>query len=904
MIAAKRVCHTRLRPVGPIGQLGAFSFSTLLRGKPPLHSMSESPTITEKTRAVVARYFESALQKHRAGEDPFKVVGSYAADMDGVLADLFERQFAAGEDISLVAVGGYGRRELCPYSDLDILILRESRAHDAEIQRFVTLLWDCGFDLGHSVRTLGECYEYMVDNPITGATLLENSLVAGSRRLYKRFLSSVVDRYRRREGSKFAASKIEQIRVSLDTEGRTIYILEPHLKDGVGALRDIQRVLWVENIRNGSIGFEGFSPKSVVSPERVISLREAYVFYLRVRCELHFLTGGRQEILENESVRQVAKNLFYDGDGRRSVEGLMADYFYHARNTYQFLKYYIEASADLPLGQRLKRRFFVNPVGSYLRFYNGKLYLRIEPPAESIAEEIVGFFVEAHRLDCPLSQELREWIRDRLADDEIDFTRSMVINRVLLSILREESGVSKVLRGMRRTGVLSRIIPEFSGLEGLVNFGGHHHYTVDEHTLRTLEKLDSLQREDVTEEGRPFREIFQSLRDPVPLRLALLLHEIGKAFEGNHEVSGSDAAGLICERFGLAEETADTIEFLVYRHLRMFKVSERQDYSEAGVIESFARLVGSEERLKMLYLMTYVDISSVGPGVWTGWKGAQLSDLYERTLEYMRGGESLEQSLDEELTASGLEAEAMSRVKEHCESIGTPSYRREIVPERMLVHVDMVAALQETGKAQIRQDSFLDFHEITICWGDRNGLVSDITGVLYSEGLNVLGARVFSRSDGVAVDLFHVEVADETGVPVKSRIENIRAKLEAVAAGEEDVEVLIKRWRKTNRYSPMLKHPRPLYGPSVKYNNSISEACTVIEINAGDRTGLLHDEASVLSQLGLDVRAAKISTIASRARGVFYVLDSDGKKIESRERMARIEKELIARVKMPPPGGG
>ena len=337
-------------------------------------------------------------------------------------------------------------------------------------------LWDCGFDLGHSVRTLAECYEYMVDNPITGATQLENSLVAGSRRLYKRFLSSVVDRYRRKEGSKFAASKIEQIQGSLDTEGRTIYLLEPHLKDGVGALRDIQRVLWVENIRNGSIGFEGFSPKSVVSPERVISLREAYVFYLRVRCELHFLTGGRQEILEDESVRQVAKNLFYDGDGRHSVEGLMADYFYHARNTYQFLKYYIEASGSLSLGQRLKRRFFVDPVGSYLKFYNGKLYLRVEPPAESIAEEIVGFFVEAHRLDCPLSQELREWIRDRLADDKIDFTRSMVINRVLLSILREESGVSKVLRGMRRTGVLSRIIPEFSRLEGLVNFGGHHHY--------------------------------------------------------------------------------------------------------------------------------------------------------------------------------------------------------------------------------------------------------------------------------------------------------------------------------------------------------------------------------------------------------------------------------------------
>ena len=861
--------------------------------------MPENPASIQKVKAAVATCFDSVLRKHREGEDAFTVVASYAAGMDQILSKLYEQEFTGAQEVALIAVGGYGRRELCPYSDLDLLILRKSDSSDPDIQRFVTLLWDCGFDLGHSVRTLQECYEYMVDNPITGATLLENSLIAGSRRLYKRFESEVVERYRRKEGGKFAASKIEQIRASLDTEGRTIYILEPHLKDGVGALRDIQRILWVENIRDGSVGFDGFSPKSVVSPDRVTSLRAAYAFYLRVRCELHFHTGGRLEILEDDSIREVAKNLSYPGDGRKAVEGLMADYFRHARNTYQFLKYYIEASEGLSFSQRLKRRFFIKPVGSYLKLYNGKLYLRVDPPAESLAEEIVGFFVEAHRRDCFLSQELREWIRARIRDDRLDFTGSMIINRVLLSILREESGVGKILRGMRRTDVLGGIIPEFSRLEGLVDFGGHHHYTVDEHTLRTLEKLDSLRREDAGKEEREFREIMESLRDLVPLRMALLLHDIGKAFEGDHEVSGSDAAGLVCERFGLNEETTDTVEFLVYRHLRMFKVSERQDYSEDGVVESFARLVGSQERLKMLYLMTYVDISSVGPGVWTGWKGAQLSDLYKRTLEYMQRGGVLEEDFDEVLVASGLDPEACERVKEHCELIGTPSYLREVVPERMLVHIDMVAGLQETGNAQVRQDSFLDFHEITICGWDRLGLFCDVTGVLYSEGLNVLGARVFSRSDEVAVDLFHVEVADETGVPVESRVENIRAKLESVASGEESVEALIGRWLKTNRYSPLLKRSSPLYGPSVKYDNSVSEVCTVIEVNAGDRTGLLHDEASVLNELGLDVRAAKISTIASRARGVFYVLDADGKKVEDQERMARIEKELIARVKKP-----
>ncbi len=860
--------------------------------------MSQTPSPVQKVKAAVASCFDSALQMHRAGEDVFKVVGSHAAGMDAILSDLFLQEFPGVQEVALIAVGGYGRRELCPFSDLDILILRESGSLDPDIQRFVTLLWDCGFDLGHSVRTLGECYEYMVDNPITGATLMENSLVAGDRKLYKRFESEVVQRYREKEGRRFVASKTRQIRESLDTEGRTIYIMEPHLKDGVGALRDIQRILWVENIRNGSVGFDGFSPRSVVSPDRVASLREAYAFYLRVRCELHFHTGGRLEILEDDSIRGVAKNLSYEGNGRQAVEGLMADYFRHARNTYQFLKYYIEASEGRTFVQGLKRKLFIRPVGSYLKLYNGKLYLRHEPEEECIAEEIVGFFVEAHRHDCFLSQQLREWIRGRIREGRIDFTGSMTAYRVLLSILREEAGVGRILRGMRRTDVLGRIIPEFSRMEGLVNFGGHHHYTVDEHTLRTLEKLDSLRREDASKEERGFREILESLGDLVPLRLALLLHDVGKAFEGDHEVSGSDIAGLICERFGLAEETSDTVEFLVYRHLRMFKVSERQDYSEDGVVESFARLVGTEERLKMLYLMTYVDISSVGPGVWTGWKGAQLSDLYQRTLEHMKSGGVLEQNFDEMLMASGLDPAACERVKIHCDSIATPSYLREIVPERMLVHLDMVENLEETSRAQIHQESFLDFHEITICWWDRSGLFSDITGVLYSEGLNVLGARVFSRSDSIAVDLFHVEVSDQTGVSVEARIENIQKKLEAVTSGDENVEALIEQWLKTNRYSPLLKRSRPLYGPSVKYDNTVSGTCTVIEVNAGDRTGLLHDQASVLSQLGLDIRAAKISTIASRTRSVFYVLDAAGKKIEDKERMSRIEKELIARVKM------
>lgn len=855
---------------------------------------STSPPSTlsiQGIKADVSQFRGVALDRHRRGTDSFRVVEGFSDSIDGILRQLFSQELDAVQDqVAMVAIGGYGRKQLCPHSDIDLLFIQDGKTAEGPIERLVRLLWDGGFDLGQSVRTPAECLKFMMDDIVTAATLLENRYLTGSRRLYERFEAEAVNKYRKKCKEAFAAAKLEQLRQSIIETGRTIYVLEPHLKDGMCALRDIQRVLWIENMRRSQGTFEALAAGGSFPEADAQALKEAYGFLLRVRCELHFTTGLKQDVLEIDSASDVARNLGYGDDRREAVEALMADYYRHARRTYRFLRHYIETGTQ---GQRflakLHRKIFTTQVKPYLSLYDSTLFLRGEPDAEQLAEEILDIFVLAHRQDLRISESLREWIRSKAEDPRLDFMHSTVIHRGFISILREGGNSGRILKVMHKTGVLGRILPEFAQLEGLVQFDGHHQFTVDEHTLRTLQELDSLERGEGEAE---FRTVLASIEDRLPLRMALLLHDIGKAVPGDHSASGSEAAVRICERLGLLETQTEAIEFLVYRHLAMSRVSEERDFSEDDVVEFLAKLVGSEARLKMLYLLTHIDIASVGQGTWTSWKGVQLAELYQRTLACLRTGKIPEQNLDEALVATGLSSEDRIRVLEHCRLVGKPAYARETIPERMLFHLKMVDRFLETRTIQVSHDSSLGYHELTFCCQDRPRLFADFTGVLFAEGLNVLAARIFSRSDDIALDLFDVEVADDVKVDFAQRAARIRQKLELIEARKISVEDLVREWERRNRFRKAFRPRWALYGAKVSVDNEASARFTVIDVNAGDRPGLLYSLASTLNRLSLDVRTAKVSTATNRARDVFYVLEADGKKVVDPARKARIVEDL------------
>ncbi len=854
-------------------------------------------------KANVSRFLDVARERHRRGDNPFRVVEGFSDGVDGVLRHLFLEELGAmQDDVALLAVGGYGRRQLCPHSDVDLLFLRESPEVDDGIRRLVTLLWDGGFDLGHSVRTVADCYRFMADDVITAAALLEHRFLIGSRRLLARFEERAIRRYRKRHGETFARQKLEQLRESLESPKRTIYVVEPHLKDGVCGLRDIQRVLWIESIRRELGTFDALQRGGVFSSDRVDELRDAYGFYLRVRCENHFTNGIRQDVLDGDSVFTVACHLGYGDSPCEAVEGLMADYYRHARNTWRFLQHYVETGTQgRRFHQRLAHKILATQVRPYLSLYQGTLFLRSEPQVDDVEEEISGIFLEAFERDCRLSAGLREWIRQKVADPDLDFAYSSAVHGVLLAVLRGSGSTGRVLKAMHWTGFLGRLVPEFQALEGRVTFDGHHQFTVDEHILRTLQALDDLEgeadREDgedskVGEEDAEFRRIFASIEDRLSLRLALLLHDIGKALPGDHEVSGQEAASLVCERLGVPQEVEENVEFLVYHHLRMFEVSERQDFTDDEVVEVFARLVGTIERLEMLYLLTYIDIRAVGPGTWTAWKGVQLAELYQRTRICIETGTTSSSKLEEALAVSHLSTEQRARVVEHCETIDSPSYAKNIVPERMLYHADMVDRYLQSEQAQIDCTSFVGYHEVTVCTRDRSHLFAQLTGVLHSEGLGVLGASIFSRRDGVALDVFFVEIADDIRVGIEQRVERVRSKMRAVESRQAAVADLILRRERT--YGRRLKHRRrkSLLEVSVEFDNGQSSVYTVIEVSAGDRPGLLHSIASTLDRLGLDVRTAKVSTVSDRAHDMFWVFEADGEKVTNPARLALVKQDL------------
>lgn len=844
----------------------------------------------------IASIHAVAQKRHRSGENARRVVQGISDSVDALLRRTFADDIASvGGHVALVAVGGYGRRELCPHSDVDLLILYDDLDRSGEVvERMVRLLWDCGLDLGHSVRKPQECLKYMRDDDVTAATLLESRFLAGSEALMRRFQDTSLTRYCKRHTEKFTQLKLTSLNYSLEGEGRTIYVTEPHIKEGKCCLRDIQHILWVERIRRNAVDFHEIASHGGFSWEEIRKLEEAYSFYLRVRCELHFINNLRQDILELDSQVAVARNLGYeDDDHQRGVEKLMSEYYRHARAVRTFAKYYIETkTTGARFLSKLRHRVFSFPVGFNLSCLDGLLYLTEDPKleGESLVERLLKVFAIAQDFDAGLSQVTCDWIRRSLASIQDDLSRSETVNRAFLWLLQKGKNVGRVLKIMHEVGLLGRVIPEFTKIDCLVNFDGHHQFTVDHHTLRTLRELDRIEAS--TDYPEPeFQRVFQRIQDVLPLRVALLLHDIGKGAEGgSHDVRGREAAAVICERLGLDDEIKDVVDFLVYRHLVMSSFSERSNYTEDRVIEDFVGIVKDRRRLDMLYLLTYIDIRSVGPGTWTSWKGAQLAELYQKAVELIETGDLPEADPIKVLEVSSIPSEHHEEILEHCELVQNPAYVRQTIPERMLAHVQMVAAFEKEGKPQVEMDELVGCHQVTFCLKDRAQLFADLTGLLHSEGLDILGAHIYCRSDGVAIDVFQVVCSGEVRIEMPRRAQNLTRKLKEIDEGKSDVTELVAN--RTRRFSRDLSRARGVHGSQVEFLDDLSTDYSVVEVRASDRPGLLYNLATALGQLELDVRAAKISTMSDRARDVFFVLEADDRLVMDSERRQQIAAAL------------
>jgi len=848
---------------------------------------------------------ERLRMRHRSGRSGREIATARSNNVDLVLTRICQLVAAeAGRaserdlaQVAVVALGGYGRSELAPFSDVDLLFLHGGRPSDT-VRRFVEevlkLLWDVRLTVGHSFRSAGECVDIAREDLHSRTALTEARLITGSEPLFNGLMweLDLTLRQDRRATEAFLESMRMELAERHARFGGAVAVQEPNVKEGVGGLRDLHAILWVGHARFGSRGLAALHEGKRLSGSEYEIARRCLEFLSRVRNELHFASGRKNDVLTLDLQEGLAANLGHEPKGGLlASEVFMREYYRRAselrRMSRDFMLRNLEAAPRGLLAGLRRRRF----KGAF-EVREGRLY-----PRKSVidrAEQMMEAFAAAQAEGLLLSDELRHAIHANLHLVDKTFRASREAGIAFRRVLERRGRVGPALRAMHETGFLGRFVPEWARVTFLVQHDFFHRYTVDEHTLRAVESLDA-----VALGGdpaiAPFGRILDDIPDVSSLYLGMFLHDFGKGRGGRHVEVGSRIASRIVQRLGLDPATAGDAVFLVTTHLEMSQVSQQRDLSEASLIASFAERVGTLERLDQLLLLTYADHCAVAPGIWNEWKATLLFELYRRTRDRLAGSTEEEGLLDaaRARAAELLRSEFPAAEVERHFGMLPERYIRATSAELMARHFRLIAA---RGDAPVAVDwrDLEDGHctELTVTAEDRPGFLAKVAGTLTANGINILAVDLFSREDGVVLDTFRL--SEHSGHrPVKvSRRPKVELGLADAVSGTLDVESAVERWLARNPLKARRAWGRAARRPSVRFDNEASATATAVDVRAHDRPGLAFTLADALARLGLNITFAKIATDRALALDVFYVTDG-GLKLPP-EALPRIEESLLA----------
>ena len=861
-------------------------------------------------KETYARAGECVCGAQNEGAGGYELCRARADFMDAFIARVFahalegERRKSGDEGrafpCAVVAIGGYGRGELSPGSDVDLLFLFSG--HEAQISDLIRsvlyLMWDAGLTIGHSARTIANCLKIAREDYQSETAMLENRFLAGSEEVFRDF-NRKFDAYIQRvaKGSHLR-NRLEERMRRYRSWDPSVYVLEPNVKESAGGLRDFHAVCWLARTfgmkKIDEIWRKGWVPRAEFE-----KARKAYDFLLRIRAQLHIRAKAKNDMLNFQAQAEAAPALGYEGDeSALASERLMRDYFLRARDLHIFCRDFFETLED-----HLKSRRWMNknpklqPLegGLALQDYH-TLVLDEGGPREALENPagLMRIFECQYRFGCRLSPNARNFVRSRLDDVDDAFRASPEVRDSFLRILSGKAGVAATMHEMHGLGLLGRYIPEFEPLTCFVHYDHYHRYTADEHTLLTLTALDELT---YTKEPslQNLAHIHREMERTGILRLALLFHDIGKAKGPRHVHKSASALPDIIMRMGLPADQGSIIEFLVACHMDLSVTAERRDIDDPVLISNFADKMETIERLQMLYLLTYADVSAVAPGMWTEWRGALIHELYKRALRVMETGENLYRKKRREdiVEQVSLEARAggsrMGReeIAGHVASM-PDRYHTGTPPQDILRHIELGARLRESGAVceidithRRRRGNTL----LTVLCGDQIGLFALIAGAVAVHDLNILDAKVYTREDGLAIDT--LQVVDSEGRAVVSRKlwSRFRRTLEGLLSGELELSELLERSKKYLRLKRRMAFAAPVL---VEFDQAASEDATVLEVVAPDRHGLLAQIAQFFAGEGISISRAKIATEGQCAIDAFYVTDNDGEKIEDSARLREV----------------
>ncbi len=806
--------------------------------------------------------------------------------------------------LSLVALGGFGREELNPHSDVDILCLVDrdedggyrNGITDTRIGDMLQFLWDMRFDLGHSTRTTAECVVAARGDDHLATSLIDRRFICGDRALFGRLEREFDEWLSGGTADRLADIKIAERRNRLAAYHDTVQIQAPNIKECPGALRDVHVTRWLAVLDGGSPGIGHFIEQDVITQDDRDEFERNFAFLLRLRHTLHFLAGKHADILDHLSLPDTARGMGYAGGGIVPVERIMHDYYMRAgrvkRLTDRIVRHMLEACAgDAPAAYRE-----ISP-----GILAGSTDIRIEDEAADCGDDpvsvqnlLVNVFAAVGTLGLPLSCETSSKIERAVAACPEDIPERPGVRAAFHRLLTMGAGVSRALRLMHETGALVRLIPEFAEISWHYQYDFYHTYTTDEHSIRVVENLEHLA---VTDDPSlaDLRDMILDVTARNALYLAGLLHDIGKLGGRGHAHRGEVMAARALARLEFDTRTIELVRFLIREHLLMSHISQRRDIDDDETIGDFVERVGSANRLRMLTLLTFADLMALSEGALTDWKKTLLRELYRRALVTIEKGFELtfgsrREGIESLVSALSGQFPA-DTVRRHLNLL-PGQYVRVTSRRAVRRHIHGIALMRRRGVwASFRRAG--NISHLIVITDDYPRALSDICGTITSSGINIIGARIFTRSDGIIIDTFLVTGDDGSAAIPRERQREFKRTMAGVVRGGTEVSALIetyrRRWRRRKRnvvFAP----------PRVRVHNDVSSRYTVIDVFAIDYTGLLYDITSVLASFGLDIHTARIGTDEDQVADAFYVRDGEGNKIEDPDLVAALERAIVTRL--------
>jgi [protein-PII] uridylyltransferase len=863
-------------------------------------------------RGEIARVRTWMVEANAIGRG-IELIQTHSAALDTVIERLFAWVLAQSDGeppggLAVVAQGGYGRRQMCLHSDVDLLLLvgdSPTPKTEARVKLLVQLLWDVGGDIGHAMKTVREALTVVGGDFVQMTALFESRLVAGDAALAEALHTGLRRRVQREVLGAYLRGRVDEMRGRHARYGNTVYLLEPNVKEGEGGLRDVHVCQWIAFACLGSGELAALSNAEVLSDGELARLTEAWDFLLVVRNALHALAGRRVDTLDFARQGPVAKALGLQPDANHALpeEQLLHLFHRHARVVDALTE---RAVRLLPrrtsMAARLTSRF------TDKRIRGGWVSRRREiAPAREKPEDLFrrdpGQMMEicavARERGLRLSDDTAEAIR-RVAPLCDDAFRADPANcERLLRILRGPAHTVETIRVMADTGLLGAHLPEFRRLEDLVRIDHYHRYTVNEHTIKCLEVAEDLITGDLDEREPGLAEAAHQIERWDLLMFGLLLHDIGKGEGRGHVMRGGQIAQRVAQRIGLDRDEAETLRQLVLGHLWLPHLAFRRDIGDPAVIEGLAQQVGHVELLRMLFVLTFADMSGVNPDNWTAWKGQLLWGLYTATLDRLAGqgeevedeGPALEEITERVLAHIDPQETSLRERATTLVSSASDRYRRSVSPARMAGHARLLARITDETRAvwEIAHPEKCNFSEITVATRDETGVFTLLCGALASKQINILSAQAYSTDDGFAVDTFQVTATKGGQLPPGLVLDRVQRLVNEVLSGE----------RSADETFPVRLGP-PAVGPErlalaptqILFDHTISAHCTVLEVRTFDRTGLLHALTHTITKANLSIYLAMISTESYRVVDVFYLTDLDNMKIDDQRTLKALEVEL------------